>query len=321
METCLPASAKTQSPEQVDRLRFAVRAEGGRGFVFMHQFQNHVPSAPDLADVSLTVAHAGGTVRFPQEGGFSLKSGRSAILPFHFEVGALVLRSATAQPLTVLTRRDGRHHVFFSIDGIAPEFVWGGSPTVVGEGIEVLQRDGQTTVRSRSEIPFLFECGGEKILVLTQAMATRALRFDDALYISDFDLFLGETGIEVRSIGALEGTLTVYPTDVEVRCSGVGAVERKTAACFLGEYAMKFTSRAPRWTCERIGGRRLLLNIEWPAAPEVGDLWIQAPFIGDRVEAYIQGRLVGDHFYNGFAWELGLRKFKAAMAADGLVLF
>ncbi len=319
METCLPESAKTQLPEQVDQLRFAVRAEGDRGFVFMHQFQNHVPATPDLAEVSLTVRHAGGAVRFPQEGAFTLRNGRSAILPFNFEVGPLVLQTATAQPLTVLTRPEGRHHVFFSIDGIVPEFVWAGLPEVAGDGIEVVRKDGKTTVRGRNDASFRFDCGGEKILVLTERLATRALRFEDTLYLSDFDLFFGRNGIEVRSIGATEGKLTVYPADVEVRCASHGILSFHKIAGGFRKYSLKFTAQAPKWTCDKAGGRRLLFKVERPA-PEVSDLWLQVPYNGDRVEAYIQGKLVGDHFYHGFPWEIGLRKFGAALSTEGLML-
>jgi len=320
METCLPASAGAQRPEQVDRLRFAVRADGARGFVFMHQFQNHVAAVPDLTDVSLTVRHVGGESRFPREGGFTLKNGRSAIFPFNLDVGPLVLESATVQPLTVLKRDDGRHHVFVGIEGIVPEFVWAGLPAVVGDEVDVVREDGRTVVRPRKSTPFRFECDGEKIVVLPDAFAERALRLEDALYISDFDLFYGKTGLEVRSIGATEGKLLVYPADVAVRCSDARVLNWVKAGDGFGEYSLTFVPTKPGWRFERRGSRRLVLHVEWPSAPEATDLWLQIPFNGDRVEAYLSGKLVGDHFYNGIPWELGLRKFQKEVEADGLVL-
>ncbi len=321
METYLPDSAKTLLPEQVDQLRYAVRAEGEKGFVFMHQFQDHVDAIPDLTDVSLTVRHAGGVTRFPQEGGFTLKRGRAAILPFNFDVGALLLKSATAQPFTVLTRADGKHHVFFSIEGMFPEFVWGGSPMITGDGIKVIRKDGVTTVRGSHEAPFRFSCDGEKILVLTEAQATRALVFENALYLSDFDLFFGRTGIEVRSIGATQGKLAVYPAEAEVLRSSHGTLTPQPAENGFRDYSIEFPSHAPKWTCEKAGGRRLVFKVEWPASGAgVSDLWLRVSYNGDRVEAYIHGKLVGDHLYQGAAWDVGLRKFDALAAGESLVL-
>ena len=321
METHLPASAATQRPEQVDQLRYAVRAEGEKGFVFMQQFQDHVATIPDLTDVSLIIRHAGGVTRFPIEGGFTLKRGRAAILPFNFDVGALLLRSATAQPLTVLTRADGRHHVFFSIAGMTPEFVWSGAQVVTGDGIEVVHHDGHTTVRGHHDAPFRFECGGEKILVLTEAQATRALVFENALYLSDLDLFFGRTGIEVRSIGATQGKITVYPAEASVTHSGNGTLTPHSPANGFRDYSLVFTPHAPKWTSEKAGTRRLVFNLEWPAASSaVSDLWLRVPYNGDRVEAFIDGKLVGDHLYQGAPWEVGLRKFTALAAGQSLVL-
>jgi hypothetical protein len=319
METHLPASAKTQPPEQVDQLRYSVRAEGERGFVFMQQFQDHVATIPDLSDVSLTISHAGGVTRFPQAGGFTLQRGRAAILPFNFDVGPLLLKSATAQPFTVLTRPDGNHHVFFSIAGMVPEFVWAGSPAITGDNIEILRREGHTTVRGRHDTPFRFTCDGERILVLTEAQATRALVLENALYISDLDLFFGRTGIEVRSIGATQGKLTVYPSEAPVLRSSHGTLTPFPAANGFRDYSIEFPAQTPRWIREKAGGRRLVFRIEWPSSG-VSDLWLRVPYNGDRVEAFIDGKLVGDHLYQGSAWEVGLRKFTALAAGESLLL-
>ena len=318
MQTYLPEAAKTRGPEQLDQLRYAVRSEGGRGFVFMHQFQDHAASIPDLPGQSLIVRY-GGAARFPREGAFTLKSGRSAILPVNLEVGPLLLRSATAQPLTVFERGEARHHVFFGVDGIAPEFVWSGTQEVEGEGIEVVRAGGQTIVRAQGGAPFRFICAGERVLVLTEAQATRAFRYENALYLSDFDLFFGRSGIELRSIGATRGKVSIYPAEVELRRASEGVLKPLPSADCFRDYALEFPPQTPKWSCEKSGGRRLVLTFEWPAAG-VSDLWLNLPYNGDRVEAYIAGKLVGDHFYNGSPWEIGLRKFGALATGESLLL-
>jgi hypothetical protein len=85
------------------------------------------------------------------------------------------------------------------------------------------------------------------------------------------------------------------------------------------DYSLTFTPHVPKWTCEKAGARRLVFKAEWPASG-VSDLWLRVPYNGDRVEAYINGKLVGDHLYQGSPWEIGLRKFGATTATDGLML-
>jgi hypothetical protein len=92
-----------------------------------------------------------------------LTSAYEISLPLNFDAGPLLLRSAPVRPFTVLTRGDERHHVFFSIAGMVPEFVWVGSPAIGGDGIEVTQKDGLTTVRGRYDAPYLVDIPAARI--------------------------------------------------------------------------------------------------------------------------------------------------------------
>src|SRR5690606_13549471 len=77
MVTVLPETNAGLAADDVTTLRYAVRASQGRGFVFMHNFQDHVELQP-LSELSVEVQRAAGTVRIPHQGTFELLPGVSA---------------------------------------------------------------------------------------------------------------------------------------------------------------------------------------------------------------------------------------------------
>src|SRR5262249_36504307 len=123
MVTVLPESAANLQPTDVDQLRYAVRWSGNQGFLFMHNFQDHV-ATHDLNDVQFAVQTDGEEIRIPRSGTMTLKAQSDAIFPINIDFGGVKVKSATAQPLATLSDGDRTHYTFVAIDGIAPEFVF-----------------------------------------------------------------------------------------------------------------------------------------------------------------------------------------------------
>ena len=74
----------------------------------------------------------------------------------------------------------------------------------------------------------------------------------------------------------------------------------------------------PRVQVRRLGSRRLVVSL---AGDRIGadDLWLRVPYIGDRVEVFMDGQLVADQFYHGSPWDVGLRKFAKRLSGSELV--
>ena len=123
MVTVLPEEAATLKPTDVDQLRFAVRAQGDSGFVFMHNFQDHV-ATHDLTDLQIAVHTRAEEIRIPKESKFTLKSETAVILPFNMTCDGVRLKYATAQPLARLTCDGGPRYAFVAPEGIDPEFAF-----------------------------------------------------------------------------------------------------------------------------------------------------------------------------------------------------
>jgi len=319
LPTILPPHTAALAPDDVTQLRYAVRADGDRGFVFMHNFQDQV-ATPDLTGLRLHFTHPRGALEIPRRGTFTLRSGTSAILPFNLDLAGHLLRSATVQPLTELRAPDGVHHVFVAFDGLPSELVFAGNLPFNAEGADVTHEDGLTMVRGPSDQAFRFHAGDRHYLVLPYARALTAFRPDETrLFFSDADLFAGAAGVELRTIGTPHADLLVYPaTAVEPR-SNRGALTRlPTTDAGMTGWRITFESLKPTVTVTRSGPRRMILSLR-DGLQGASDLWVRVPYLGDRALAFIGGELVADHFCQGLPWDIGLRKFESRLAHEDLV--
>jgi hypothetical protein len=64
------------------------------------------------------------------------------------------------------------------------------------------------------------------------------------------------------------------------------------------------------------------VHLTFPAGTfeELHDLWLRIRYEGDTGMAFVNGRMVHDHFNNGTPWEIGLRDFLPAIGEAGMVL-
>ncbi len=137
-------------PEDRERLRYAMRTDGEKGFVFVSRYQRHM-DMPDAKDVELCPLN----VRFPS---ITVPGNSAFILPFNLPVGTETLRWATAQ----LICQVGNTYYFAAIPGIAPDYCF---------------EDGEI----RSPLPDVvsdFDVGGARIRTVPWEKALRLRRVD-----------------------------------------------------------------------------------------------------------------------------------------------
>src|SRR5208337_3539279 len=80
--TALPQGAAAIEAKDTDTLRFAARAAAGRGFLFFNNYQDHVQTRAH-PEVAVELLLPSEQMRIPSSGGFTLKAGVSAIMPFN----------------------------------------------------------------------------------------------------------------------------------------------------------------------------------------------------------------------------------------------
>lgn len=106
--------------DDVDTLRWSVRSDGARGFLFVnnHERGRELPAKPG---VQFQLSPEGLT--FPSQP-VTIPSGAVFLWPFGLELGEVTLTYATAQPLTYLDSGATRTVFFAATPGIPAEFVF-----------------------------------------------------------------------------------------------------------------------------------------------------------------------------------------------------
>ena len=279
-------------PRDRTTLRYAVRSDGERGFVFINNFQDHA-SVPSRHGEQLDVTTAAGEcIRFT---GIGLASGENCILPFNMDLDGVRLVSANLQPVTVLRRRGRpfRTFVFLKPDGMdEPTFRFEGLPTVT-----VGKTDFERfMVRDKVEI-----------VCVTRALARRmttvldgGLAFvddDNALLYRDHDGWKlesphAENGIATYPQGLLDDPRPVEPVEVDVRLRRL---------------------HADRYEIVLPDGMARLLHDK----RQIADVMLNIGYQGDIGWLFCGDDLIADNFCNGETWQVGLRGHAEVIDAAG----
>lgn len=94
-----------RDPHNTDALRYAVRRKDGSGFLFLNNYQRHLP-LPERRVERLPIADSDAVFE-----NITLRDGEYAIYPFNMPIGNAVLKTAKATPLCIL---DGKTYVFYT---------------------------------------------------------------------------------------------------------------------------------------------------------------------------------------------------------------
>lgn len=319
MQTILPEGNKDIDPDNTTTLRYAVRSQDDKGFLFMINFQDHIEIA-DINNVSVELKTGNETVRFPSSGTFDLKKSTSAILPFNLKFGNTLIKSATVQPLTTLHTDQGSHFIFYSLDRIAPELVIPGEPALTEiQNAKRSQKNSLTLVKGKSNEVFSFKNGSDHFVILPHKMALDSYKIDDRLVISD-GLILNEKDQVSVITRSLDSEIHIYPAvNKAPRISQASLSSIKSRVKGASSYQLTFKKQGPRVTIKKITDRKYSV-IAKGDLDQLNDAFIEIDYVGDRGMAFIDGLLVTDHFYNEKKWEVGLKSFMPKLSGKEMVL-
>lgn len=320
LPSILPATNAGIIATDTDTLRFAARAAGGSGFLFLVNFQDHAV-LKDLTGLQLAIDDGRRRILVPSSGTMTLRKGAAAILPINLDLDGTPLRSATVQPLAVLRRSERTHFVFFSIDGLEPELVFDRVTIEDPEGCAVSPLDSGSVVRGQPGRCFSFTADGKRVTVVTAALARQAVPLDGGRLLFAKAMVTVDGGeVTLRSAGETRVDVFAYPRGEEAAPALSGATLSPIPAplaAMVGyrlefpkvEFAAEWVAVAPDRYVARFG-----------AIPEdLGEVYMRINYVGDTAMAFIDGRLVDDHFYSGRPWEIALGWFKARLPSREIV--
>jgi hypothetical protein len=326
----LPPGAENIQPEDTSPLRFCARADAqGRGFLFLNNFQDHV-AMPPQENFRLELVYSEQKIAIPAQGSLTLPAEVCCIWPLNLEMEGAQLRFATAQPLTILKTDSYTHYFFFETPGIQPQYAFAAA------SLADLQGDFQTQSQAGDLIvlnvqpglgrSFSFRAANGKtvrVTTLTRPEAEHAWRGaawdQERLVISEADVFFVDGRIELRSLGQNSTEVTVFPP-VSALKQSAGTLQPILNGAHSTSFMVTRLPHHSQLDIEQRTETKYILSFTDDLMTGVNDVFLQVVYEGDTAGAYINGRLVADHYNNGTPWLIGLKRFFPEILEHGLVL-
>ncbi len=342
LKIVLPQGASWLDPKDVDTLRYAVRTDGKRGFLFVNNYQDHVETL-DHADETVTLQLKDEEIAFR----FGIRAEENGILPFHLNLDGIDLVQAMAQPVTRLERGKEVTFVFLVPDGMRGSFVFEPGARVAEESLSAQPGSrgsgarGSATDEDRNRgkenchvcpanltaesFTVIKEGKTIHILVVNRTLASQLYIISGGrLVFTDQALLEDEGGIRLETVRAQNQVLCYPPEALE---GGLGRKrEESPAENVLGAYEFD----AEKWPApeetqklkvQQVGLGRYTLEFPENFMDGVKDVRLQIDYSGDVGHAFVNSRMVNDNFANGAVWEIGLKDFAQELAQAPMVIY
>lgn len=311
--TVLPDGASQIAPKDLETLRYAVRTDGKRGFVFINNYQDH-EITPDKKDETIILTLKDEIISFSD---ISIAGDENCIFPFHMDLCGMDLVSATAQPVTYVENEGERTYVFMRPQGTKAKFLF-------GKSVRVNETDANSFVMSMDEEAELFTISeGEKkcrILVVSRKLSDNMYKLDEhALLFTGAAVLKKKEGIWLETREA-DNKVQTYPAGLldqskYVTCSS------KSQDAVLGEYVVERDEKKVDIEVKPVGEHRYTISLPEDCTDGVQDLILRLDYSGDIGHAFFDGKMINDNFCNGDIWEIGLRTFKEELTKNPLTIY
>ncbi|WP_151995815.1 beta-galactosidase [Buttiauxella massiliensis] len=309
MKTFLPENSQSINPDDLETIRFAVRAKEDRGFLFINNFQDHIENInKDNFDINIDLRDGQLALK-----GLSLKKEENCILPFNFKMGSTTLRYATCQLITHIFQNGVNKYLFFTPDGMPGEYYFkresiftdavtnnisddliaiSGSVPFKFHDLENNQFEIITLSENESENLWVFDFEGQKQVIITNAVVLAEK--DKVRFESDSNV------IDICTLINLPCTSIIQ----KLEQSG----DKKT----VGERVYyKLSKDAINIGIEKQfsnNGKHCRLSIDSNALQLIKDARLHIKYLGDIGYSFINNKLIHDNYHNGDDWVIGLKK-------------
>lgn len=312
LKTVLPEGAQRIAPKDGKTLRYAVRTDGKRGFLFLNNYQDHF-SLPDRENEDLTL-------HLDQEDltwRIGIAGDENAILPFHFDMDGIDLVKANAQVVTRTVINGEITYVFFVPDGMKGGFVFEDGAEING----VCEHTYCCGENRETEFFHVKKNDSEfDVLVLNRKMADNMyLLCDGSLVFTEAVLLEDENGIRLESVEA-SNVIYAYPAERFADEETVRRMENDRAE-YLGAYLAETKERRIEADVKQVAASRYTIGIPENFLDGLKDARLLIEYTGDIGNAFLNGRMINDNFANGAQWEIGLKDFAGELKKNRITLY
>lgn len=312
LQTVLPQGASQIMPKDDKTLRYAVRTDGKRGFLFINNYQDHF-NLPGRQNEEIILQTENEKLIW----NLSIAADENAILPFHFDMDGIDLVQANAQIVTK-TDYDGEGtYVFFVPDGMQGEFRFEDGIRIEGADTNIYRCAENVYAEC-----FVVEKGTAKrrVLVISRSLANEMFLLGDGrLIFTDEAVLEDEKGICFESTKS-SAQICVYPANCLDGVEKVRRVEGGSPEIF-GTYQVQVKEKQAEAEVKQVGPSRYTIQIPKDALEGVKDMRLQLEYTGDIGNAFINGRMIHDNFANGAVWEIGLKDFEQELKQECITVY
>lgn len=312
-QTILPEGAEDIAPTDVESLRYAVRVDDNKGFVFINNYQDHLV-APAKEDFAIELALAEEKICIPANHGMSIASEESCILPFNLELGDVTLKYATTQLITKVVKDGIDNYFFFMPAGMTPEYSF--EATSIAEALidDGDVEEGANTIVVRPSKNVLSKMSVKtatgksfNIYTLTTEQSLHFWQFaingQAQVLLSENPILVDEDNIRVE---ANTNEIIVQTIDDLFTPALFKNAKLVSTEGLINSYTCKQQEKALSFTVEDVHKGKILLNIDYTAMKELKEAILKIKYQGDIGYAFVDSELVADNFNNGAYWEIGL---------------
>jgi beta-galactosidase len=321
--TVLPTTNDTIKANNTTTLRYAVRSNGNKGYLFMHNYQDHLQTA-NLTNLKIDITTQTGTITFPESGNFTLKSGMSAIFPFNTTINGVKIKLATVQPLYQFSNKGHYYNINFSIDEIEPEIVFEGKVTLSGTGFKTIYRNGNTIARFNQNGIGEVKVNNTSFLILPRQWAQNAYLTgtnNKHLVISNALVLSNNNKLSLVSQNLQTIDVSVYPSvkSISSDCQVVKKTSSPTKN--ISQWQITLPVIEPNIQLIQATDRHFVLkahNMNWA---QLNDVSVTFDYRGDRGICMMKGELQTDHLYTSKPWTIGLKRFAEQLKTEDMYFY
>ncbi len=258
-------------PTDLEHYRYSFRQNDDRGYLFINNYQRRYRMASHKA-VEFKVPVKGEELVFPA---IDIKDKDYFFYPYNMKLGDAVLKTALATPLCKLNN-DITTYVFYTDK--EPQYRLEGELT----GAELL-----TLSREEAKNAWKIVCDREYLFISDSAVIDEDERI----------VLFGRRKPQFKVYPALEKT-----PDGFVRLSDENGFARYEKSVTMIEDAAEFE------LIEK-NEEKAVYDISLKLTEGLADSYLVLKYGGDAAKLYLGDELIADHFYQGDAWEISLRRF------------
>ena len=261
-------------------LRWAVRSDGHRGYVFVNNYQRLQPM-PEKKDVQFKLNLPGGELIFPAKP-VTVPADAFFFWPFNFDLGGVRLVYATAQPICQTDDGKVRTIFFAETRGVKAEFVF--DPQTLAQPAAAQTVFHDVAPSRHATISLKARGGGEIQIVLLNEADSLSLRKND----------VGRAVFEKNQKPAK----TTIKTELLQPAGPPRAIAFST-----GKSHIALAPADDDFTNAAIWKIRLPAKLDSSLHP-----LLRIHYVGDMARLTLNGRLIEDNFYCGREFDLGLAR-------------